>query len=49
MDDASRNSKSHFGIGLYVANSVVQEHGGQLTLENSVETGGGKVTIQIPC
>ncbi len=49
MDDASRNSKSHFGIGLYAANSVVEEHGGQLTLENSAETGGGKVTIQIPC
>ena len=49
MDDASRNSKSHFGIGLYVANSIVQEHGGQLTLENSAETGGGRVTIQIPC
>ncbi len=49
MDDTSRNSKSHLGIGLFVANSVVQEHGGQLTLENSVKTGGGKVTIQIPC
>lgn len=49
MDDTSRNSKSHFGIGLFVTNSVVQEHDGQLTLENSVKTGGGKVTIQIPC
>lgn len=48
MDDPSRNSKSHFGIGLFVANSVIQEHGGQLTLENSAETGGGKVTLQIP-
>lgn len=48
MDDVSRNSKSHFGIGLYAANSIVQQHGGQLTLENSAETGGGKVTIKIP-
>lgn len=47
MGDSSRNSKSHFGIGLYVADSVVREHGGQLILENSAETGGGKVTIKL--
>ncbi len=48
MDDISRNSKQHFGIGLYVAHSVVLKHGGQLILENSAQTGGGKVTIKIP-
>ena len=35
MEDESRNSKSHYGIGLYVAASVAQKHGGQLILENS--------------
>ncbi|MDO5410640.1 MAG: HAMP domain-containing sensor histidine kinase [Lachnospiraceae bacterium] len=49
MADRSRNSEMHFGMGLYIANSIVEQHGGQLTLENSAETGGGKVTIQIPC
>lgn len=48
MDDSSRTSKTHFGIGLYAANSIIQKHGGQLILENSKETGGAKVTIKIP-
>lgn len=48
MEDESRNSKSHYGIGLYVAASVAQKHGGRLVLENSQETGGAKVTLEIP-
>lgn len=48
MDDDSRNSKSHYGIGLYVAASVVQKHGGRLVLENSSQNGGAKVTLEIP-
>lgn len=48
MDDDSRNSKSHYGIGLYVAVSVVQKHGGRLVLENSSQNGGAKVTLEIP-
>ena len=48
MEDESRNSKSHYGIGLYVAASVAQKHGGQLVLENSQATGGAKVTLTIP-
>ena len=48
MEDESRNSKSHYGIGLYVAASVAQKHGGQLILENSQATGGAKVTLEIP-
>lgn len=49
MDDESRNSKTHFGIGLYVANSIMQKHNGQLILENSEETGGARVTMKLPC
>ena len=48
MDDQSRNSKSHYGIGLYVVNSIVTQHGGQLILSNSEKTGGAQVTISIP-
>lgn len=48
MEDESRNSKSHYGIGLYVAASVAQKHGGRLVLENSQVTGGAKVTLEIP-
>lgn len=49
MDDDSRNSKSHYGIGLYVAASIAKKHNGKIILENSAVAGGAKVTIQIPC
>ena len=48
MDDDSRNSKSHYGIGLYVAASIAQKHNGKIILQNSAVSGGAKVTIQIP-
>lgn len=48
MDDDSRNSKSHYGIGLYVAASIAKKHNGKIILENSASSGGAKVTIQIP-
>lgn len=48
MDDDSRNSKSHYGIGLYVAVSIAKKHNGKIILENSAVAGGAKVTIQIP-
>lgn len=49
MGDHSRSSKSHYGIGLYTANLIINRHGGQLILENSLETGGAKVIVKIPC
>lgn len=48
MADQSRNTEMHFGMGLYIANSIVEQHGGQLILENSAETGGAKVIMKIP-
>ncbi len=48
MGDQSRNAKSHYGIGLYVANSIATQHGGQLILRNSEKTGGAQVFISIP-
>lgn len=49
MGDQSRNSKLHFGMGLYITNSIMEQHNGQLVLENSKETGGAKVTMKLPC
>lgn len=49
MDDQSRNSKFHFGMGLYITSSIMKQHNGQLILENSKDTGGGKVILKIPC
>lgn len=48
MDDASRNSDLHFGMGLYFANSIIQKHNGSLKLGNSEITGGAIVTIKVP-
>ncbi len=45
MEDQSRNSKMHFGMGLYIASCIAQQHGGETKLENSTETGGAMVTI----
>lgn len=48
MADKSRTSKAHYGMGLFIAKSIVEQHGGVLLLENSAETGGGEVAIEIP-
>ncbi len=48
MEEQSRHSKSHYGIGLYVADSIIAQHGGQLILSNSEKTGGAQVIIKIP-
>ncbi len=48
MADHSRSSNLHFGMGLFITKSIVQQHGGQLDLSNSEKTGGAQVTISIP-
>lgn len=46
MGDQSRTSGQHHGMGLYIAESAAQEHGGSLTLENA-SAGGGRVTVSV--
>lgn len=46
--DPSRNAGNHHGMGLYIAQSIVQNHGGTLRIDNDLAAGGGKVTITIP-
>ena len=48
MADHSRSSNLHFGMGLFITKSIVQQHGGQLALSNSQKTGGAQVIILIP-
>lgn len=48
MRDASRAANHHYGMGLYIADTIVQQHGGKLLLANSPLTGGGKVTFTLP-
>ena len=48
MADRSRSSNLHFGMGLFITKSIVQQHDGQLILSNSEKTGGAQVIISIP-
>ncbi len=44
--DSSRSSKSHYGMGLFIADTIVRQHGGSLRIANSSAKGGGMVTIE---
>ena len=46
--DKSRNSKNHYGMGLYITKNIINKHGGNLILENSKEIGGANVVIKLP-
>ena len=48
MADHRRSSNLHFGMGLFITKSIVQQHCGQLILSNSEKTGGAQVTMKIP-
>lgn len=48
MGDSSRGNKFHYGMGLYIANSIVKQHGGKIELSNSNITKGAEVRICIP-
>ena len=48
MANQSRSSKLHYGMGLYIVDSIIKQHKGKLLLDNSIETKGAKVTIQLP-
>ena len=46
--DKSRHSKENYGIGLFVAEQIINMHGGSLVLENRTDTIGAKVSILLP-
>lgn len=48
MADMSRTSNAHYGMGLFIAKSIAEQHGGSLSIDNSQVTGGGKVIIELP-
>lgn len=46
--DKSRHSKENYGIGLFVAEQIINMHGGNLVLENRTDECGAKVSILLP-
>lgn len=49
MKEHSRTSSAmHFGMGLYIADQVMQRHGGRLCLKNRENGTGAEVTLEIP-
>jgi len=48
MDDTSRGRKNHYGLGLYIADSIIKQHNGAMQLANDELTRGAKIIIQIP-
>ncbi len=44
--DKSRNDKKHFGLGLCIANEIVQRHGGKISIRDT-EGGGATFVLRI--
>ena len=47
MEDESRSSELHYGIGLFTAKTIAGRHDGKLVLSNSSRFGGAKVSFLI--
>ena len=45
--DKSRNSRNHYGVGLFMADSFAKQQGGRLILGNSPSTKGALVRLEI--
>lgn len=48
MENKSRTSNMHFGMGLYITSSIIKQHNGQVILKNSDKAKGAQVIIKIP-
>ena len=48
MENKSRTSNLHFGMGLYITSSIIKQHNGRLILKNSGRTNGAQVIVRIP-
>lgn len=46
--DKSRTSDSHYGMGLFITQTLIQKHGGQVSLKNADDGPGAEVLIRIP-
>lgn len=47
MSDRSRTDHKHHGMGLYIADNIVKQHGGQLVIGNTAQGGLVTITLQV--
>lgn len=47
QSDKSRHGSNHYGMGLYIAKSFIEQQGGILEIGNSKETKGAEVVIRL--
>ena len=45
---SAQNSRPHLGIGLYIANRIARQHGGQLHITNRPDKRGVRVGLELP-
>ena len=48
MENKSRTSNMHFGMGLYITAGILKKHHGELVLKNSETSHGAEVSMKIP-
>lgn len=46
--DQSRSRNGHYGMGLYIARTLLEKNGGKIWLGNTGKEGGGRVQVYIP-
>lgn len=46
--DKGRNSKNHYGMGLYIVRRFIEQYNGRMCLSNSEKLGGAKVILELP-
>ncbi len=45
---STSDHKPHLGIGLFIANRIAQQHGGELNIANRADSQGVTVTVKLP-
>jgi two-component system sensor histidine kinase KdpD len=48
MDDPARNKTSGTGMGLAIAQGIVEAHGGKIWIEDGAEERGTKFVVSLP-
>lgn len=48
MEDESRSSNLHYGMGLFIVDTIIKKHNGELLLSNAEQLRGAQVAIVMP-